>query len=161
MFNQVFSKYCLWPKGRFSKIRSHIIGKKTVENLMLEVLVSFSGSDLVPSLGFNTKAVLHFSSDCMYPNASTCRLILTLPTKHSEHTDFISAMIYGFRYEKFECSWLRNKASMVGFYTVITLAIYMYIKLAAEITPTKQIYISNLKQIAPTNPEIRASKVLK
>ena len=60
------------------------------------MLVFFTGADCVPPLGFPPRPCLHFlGSDAMFPTASTCSLILRLPTCYSTYEAFKDAMIEG------------------------------------------------------------------
>ena len=59
-------------------------------------MVFFSGAAKPPPLGFPDKPTLEFSSSNVYPTASTCALVLTLPTKyHGRYTEFKRAMFVG------------------------------------------------------------------
>jgi len=71
-----------------------------VEEITLEdVIVFFSGSDKIPPLGFPRSPTLNFSQDNLYPTASTCALVLTLPTQYGRQYDsFKDAMTVGFKF---------------------------------------------------------------
>ena len=59
----------------------------------------FSGADHVPPLGFpQTPSLVFLGTDAMFPTASTCSLILRLPTRYSAYDAFKDAMITGFQW---------------------------------------------------------------
>ena len=64
-----------------------------------DFMIFFSGSEKPPPLGFPRKPYLEFSSTNMYPTASTCALIFTLPTKYGRNYEaFKEAMMTGLKY---------------------------------------------------------------
>ena len=66
-----------------------------------DVLTFFTGADGVPPLGFRKppRPQLHFLHDktCTLATASTCDLVLRLPTCHAAYEDFQEKMILSFR----------------------------------------------------------------
>ncbi|XP_019859560.1 PREDICTED: uncharacterized protein LOC109587781 [Amphimedon queenslandica] len=62
-----------------------------------DVLVFFTGSDVIPPLGFTPRPSLYFDEFIAYPFASTCALSLTLPIKYEEYSKFKEKMVYGFK----------------------------------------------------------------
>lgn len=44
-----------------------------------DVLIFFTGASRIPPLGFPKSPTLNFSEENIYPTASTCALILTIP----------------------------------------------------------------------------------
>ena len=64
---------------------------------MGDILSFFTGAEDVPPLGFND-ATLNFNDNNPYPTASTCGLILTLPTQYYTSYDaFKVNFIFGVR----------------------------------------------------------------
>ena len=64
-----------------------------------DVLTFFTGADRVPPLGFPKPPQLHFVHDktCTLATASTCDLVLRLPTCHAAYEEFQEKMILSFR----------------------------------------------------------------
>lgn len=63
-----------------------------------DCLSFFTGASRVPPVGFDTVCTLNFSPHNMYPTASTCALILTLPTMyHDQYSTFKDNMVFAFR----------------------------------------------------------------
>ena len=61
-----------------------------------DVLIFFTGADRVPPLGFPQTPTLHFlGNDALYPTASTCSLMLRLPTRYSTYDAFKDTMTEG------------------------------------------------------------------
>ncbi len=60
-----------------------------------KVLAFFTGSEIIPPLGFNSVS-LNYNDTDPFPTASTCALILTLPTKYwnNEYAKFKENFIY-------------------------------------------------------------------
>lgn len=59
-----------------------------------DVLVFFSGADCLPPLGFHRSPELHFLEPAdLFPTASTCSLILRLPTRYHDYESFKVAMV--------------------------------------------------------------------
>ena len=59
-------------------------------------MVFFSGSNSVPPPGFEKQPTLLFESSKL-ATASTCDLILRLPTLHSDYENFKDALILSFK----------------------------------------------------------------
>ena len=63
-------------------------------SVKLETIVAFfTGADAVPPLGYPS-ITLHFSEENIYPTASTCAIVLTLPTKHQTYDVFKQLMMF-------------------------------------------------------------------
>ena len=60
-----------------------------------DVLAFFTGTVHLPPLGFEAGCTLNFNDEGHYPTASTCGLILTLPTKWPDLQSFAAKFIYG------------------------------------------------------------------
>ena len=61
-----------------------------------DVPIFLTLADCEPLLGFPETLILHFlGSDALYPTASTCSLMLRLPTHYSMYEAFKNAMIEG------------------------------------------------------------------
>ena len=59
-----------------------------------DLVISFSGADRPPPLGFRTQPDLEFlDQNAILPTASTCSLVIRLPICHSNYDDFKDAMI--------------------------------------------------------------------
>ena len=66
---------------------------KQVSCSVADVLVFLSGADRTPPLGFNRSPELHFLEPTdLFPTASTCLLILRLPTRYHDYESFKEAM---------------------------------------------------------------------
>ena len=65
---------------------------------MGDVLSFFTGCTRLPPMGFGpSQCHLNFSSSNIYPTASTCALILTLPTLYCQsYTEFKEKMCFAF-----------------------------------------------------------------
>ena len=71
-----------------------LITDREICSSLEDVLVFFTGADRVPPLGFPHTPSLHFLDDtAMFPTASTCSLVLCLPTRYSTYDAFKDAMI--------------------------------------------------------------------
>ena len=65
----------------------------TTECQLEEILIFFSGAEKVPLLGFMKDAALVFlGCDEKLPTASTCSIILRIPTCHSTYEEFAECM---------------------------------------------------------------------
>ena len=65
-----------------------VIGITDPDHLTLEeVLIFFTGSDVVPPLGYYSEPILTFDNTEL-PTASTCALTLTLPLNHQTYLSF-------------------------------------------------------------------------
>ena len=65
-------------------------------SVKLETIVAFfTGADAVPPLGYPS-VTLNFNDENIYPTASTCAIVLTLPTKHQTYDVFKQHMMIGF-----------------------------------------------------------------
>lgn len=63
-----------------------------------QVLSFFSGAEYPPPLGFNIPPAIYFSATNVFPQASTCALTLTLPTKYFDQPEsFEEKMIYALK----------------------------------------------------------------
>ena len=61
-----------------------------------DCLALFTGAECIPPTGFDTNCTLNFNSSAVYPTASTCALLLTLPTKYYEdYYHFKDKMFFG------------------------------------------------------------------
>ena len=59
------------------------------------VLMFFTGVEYPPPTGFDNGAEMWFDSESVFPTASTCALVLTLPTKYHNNSEMIiERMIY-------------------------------------------------------------------
>ncbi|MEQ2222794.1 hypothetical protein ILYODFUR_030126, partial [Ilyodon furcidens] len=61
-----------------------------------DILVSFSGCDSIPTLGFSPKPSLEFISYSRFPVANTCENILRIPF-HNAYSDFKTDMDFAIR----------------------------------------------------------------
>lgn len=61
-----------------------------------DCLKFFTGAELIPPVGFDVECTLNFNSSSVYPMASTCALILTLPSKYEDYTCFKEHMLFAF-----------------------------------------------------------------
>lgn len=60
-----------------------------------ELLVFFSGCNKIPPCGFGDRPRLNFSSEDVFPTASTCVPMLTLPTRyHNDPQAFYDKVVY-------------------------------------------------------------------
>ena len=60
-------------------------------------LVFFTGTECIPPTGFDLPLTLNFNNSNVFPSASTCALVLTLPTMyHDNYGLFKEKMLYGF-----------------------------------------------------------------
>ncbi len=68
-----------------------------MECTLEDILVFLSCASTVPPLGFERQPQLDFLHDplAILPTASTCDLILRIPTSHSEYEKFQEHMILG------------------------------------------------------------------
>ena len=63
-----------------------------------DCLSFFTGTSRIPPTGFNFMCTLNFSRVNVYPTASTCTLIPTLPTMyHNMYHTFNEKMLFAFR----------------------------------------------------------------
>ena len=53
-----------------------------------KILAFFTGGDSIPPAGFHKECTLNFNPSNPYPTASTCALVLTLPTRWATYEDF-------------------------------------------------------------------------
>ena len=67
-------------------------------SLSLEDCLSFfSGANSIPAAGFHDICTLNFSPTNVYPTASTCALVVTLPSMHHwKYSVFREKMLYAF-----------------------------------------------------------------
>ena len=66
---------------------------------MEDILVFFSGASRLPPLGFQKSPTLNFSEENLYPTASTCSLILNIPTRYgSDYESFKGALHIDFKF---------------------------------------------------------------
>lgn len=75
----VFHVSCLLAEGNLEDQESKVS--------LRTVLAFFTGADSIPPLGY-TSALIHFNNTNQYPTASTCAIVLTLPTRHKEYRQF-------------------------------------------------------------------------
>ena len=62
-----------------------------------DCLSFFTGAQRLPPTGFNKECTLNFSDVNVYPTASTCALILTLPTLYQDsYETFKGKMLFAF-----------------------------------------------------------------
>ena len=62
-----------------------------------DCLAFFTGTEQVPPAGFNRECTLNFNSTNVYPTASTCALVLTLPTLYYDrYNTFRNKMLFAF-----------------------------------------------------------------
>lgn len=62
-----------------------------------DCLSFFTGASRIPPTGFDSMCTLNFSRVNVYPTASTCSLILTLPTMyHNAYDTFKEKMLFAF-----------------------------------------------------------------
>ena len=60
-----------------------------------QILSFFSGAEYLPPTGFDNGAEMFFDQESIYPTASTCALVLTLPTKYHNNPElFLHKMTY-------------------------------------------------------------------
>ena len=62
-------------------------GDETVTLSLGDCLSFFTGAEQVPPAGFDRECTLNFNSSNIYPTASTCALVLTLPTMYYDTYD--------------------------------------------------------------------------
>ena len=62
-----------------------------------DCLAFFTGAEQVPPAGFDRECTLNFNSTNIYPTASTCALVLTLPTLYYDrYNTFRNKMLFAF-----------------------------------------------------------------
>ena len=61
------------------------------------VMSFFSGADDIPPMGYARDPELNFNPSSKYPTASTCALLLTLPTCYDQYGQFKSALNVAFK----------------------------------------------------------------
>ena len=67
------------------------------DHLTLEVVIFFSGSDVIPPLGFSPSPSISFNKDALYPSSFTCSMNLILPTKHNDYDTFKRFATFAFQ----------------------------------------------------------------
>lgn len=81
----------------FHNYTPYVIKTDDVSLGLEDCLAFFSGANSIPAAGFDDICTLNFSPSNMYPTASTCALVLTLPTRHhGNYAMFREKMLYGF-----------------------------------------------------------------
>ena len=64
---------------------------------LADCLAFFTGASQIPAAGFDITCTLNFSTTNLYPTASTCALVLTLPTRyHDNYEAFRKNMLFAF-----------------------------------------------------------------
>ena len=58
-----------------------------------DVLIFFTAAEKIPPCGFDCAGTLAFNDD-ICPTASTCSLLLTLPSKYDTYSEFKTNFIY-------------------------------------------------------------------
>ena len=75
-----------------------LVDADTLHVTLEDILVFFSGSDMVPPLGFSPPPSIVFNHEAMFPTSSTCSLMLVLPTKyHDNYHAFKSKLLFAFK----------------------------------------------------------------
>ena len=75
-------------------VRPISIGKVSLD--LGDCLAFFTGANSIPAIGFNDICTLNFNPTNIYPTASTCALVLTLPTiHHGSYSMFREKMLFG------------------------------------------------------------------
>lgn len=90
---KVFISLCINDFGNF------LISRGEDDISLTDIMVFFSAAAKPPPLGFPDKPMLEFNSSNVYPTASTCALVLKLPTKYQRsYTEFKRAMFVGLKF---------------------------------------------------------------
>lgn len=64
---------------------------------LADCLAFFTGAGQIPAAGFDTTCTFNVSPTNVYPTASTCALVLTLPTRyHDSYETFRKHMLFAF-----------------------------------------------------------------
>jgi hypothetical protein len=64
-----------------------------------DVLAFFTGAERIPPLGFHNQPTLNFNDNNPFPTASTCGIVLTLPTQyHDNYRLFKEKMVFALKY---------------------------------------------------------------
>ena len=73
-------------------------GDSTGTFFLSECLSFFTGASRIPPIGFDKACTLTFNGINVYPTASTCAFILTLPTLYyNSYPTFKEQMLFAFR----------------------------------------------------------------
>ena len=77
-------------------VTTHHCADGDISSVSLSIILSFfTGAEYLPPAGFESGAEMWFDPENIFPTASTCSLVLTLPTKyHNSPKLFQDQMIY-------------------------------------------------------------------